>query len=77
MERARIAVVPVASNATIQDIFQSLANQWSRSARVAGVLAEHHGLADRTCSAGFPRSILTGEIDVWWQDIRPPVGVEA
>jgi hypothetical protein len=71
MEHARIAVVKGASNATIQDIFQSLADRWSRSARVAGVLAEHHGLAGRACSAGFLRSILTGERFPIFQDLGP------
>jgi glutathione S-transferase len=71
MEHARIAVVRGASNATIQEIFQSLADEWSRSARVAGVLAEHHGLADRACSAGFLRSILTGERFPIFQDLGP------
>jgi hypothetical protein len=71
MEHAKIAVVRGASNATIQDIFQSLADRWSRSARVAGVLAEHHGLVDRACSAGFLRSILTGERFPMFQDLGP------
>jgi hypothetical protein len=71
MEHARIAVVRGAPNAIIQDIFQSLADRWSRSARVAGVLAEHHGLSDRACSAGFLRSILTGERFPIFQDLGP------
>jgi hypothetical protein len=71
MEQAKIAVVQGASNATIQDIFQSCADRWSRSARVVGVLAEHHGLADRACSAGFLRSILTGERFPMFQDLGP------
>jgi hypothetical protein len=71
MDHAKIAVVRGASNATIQDLFQSLADQWSRSARVVGVLAEHHGLAGRACSAGFLRSILTGERFPIFQDLGP------
>jgi hypothetical protein len=71
MEHAKIAVVQGAPNAIIQDIFQSLADRWSRSARVAGVLAEHHGLADRACSAGYMRSILTGERFPIFQDLGP------
>jgi hypothetical protein len=71
MEHAKIAVVTGASNATVQDLFQSLADRWSRSARVAGVLAEHHGLADRACSAGFLRGILTGERFPIFQDLGP------
>jgi hypothetical protein len=71
MEHARIAAVRGAPNAIIQEIFQSLADRWSRSARVAGVLAEHHGLANRACSAGFLRSILTGERFPIFQDLGP------
>ncbi len=71
MEQARIAVVQGAPNSIIQEIFQSLADRWSRSARVAGVLAEHHGLADRTCSAGYLRGILTGERFSIFQDLGP------
>jgi len=71
MAHARIAVVQGAPNATIQDIFQSLADQWSGCARVAGVLAEHHGLPDRACSAGFLRSIPTGERFPIFRDLGP------
>jgi hypothetical protein len=71
MEHASIAVVTGASNANVQNIFKSLADRWSGSARVAGVLAEHHGLADRACSAGFLRSILTGERYPIFQDLGP------
>jgi hypothetical protein len=69
MEHTRIAVVQGAPNAVIQDIFQSLAERWSGSARVAGVLAEHHGLADRACSAGFLRSLRNGERFPIFQDL--------
>jgi hypothetical protein len=71
MEHARIAVVRGAPNAIIQDVLQSLADRWSRSARIVGVLAEYHGLADRACGAGFLRSILTGERFPIFQDLGP------
>jgi hypothetical protein len=71
MDLARIAVVQGASNATIQEIFHSLADRWGRSARLAGVLAETHGLAERACSAGFLRSIRTGERFAIFQDLGP------
>jgi hypothetical protein len=38
---------------------------------VAGVLAEHHGLADRACSAGFLRNVFTGERFPVFQDLGP------
>lgn len=71
MDLARIAVVQGASNATIQDIFHALADRWRMSARLAGVLAETHGLADRACSAGFLRNIGTGERFPIFQDLGP------
>src|SRR5580658_5930058 len=67
----RIAVVQGATNAVIQDIFQSLADRWSGSARIVGVLAEYHGLAGRSCSAGFLRGIGTGERFPIFQDLGP------
>jgi hypothetical protein len=71
MDLARIAVVQGASNAAIQGMFHTLADRWGRSARLAGVLAETHGLADRACSAGFLRSIRTGERFAIFQDLGP------
>jgi hypothetical protein len=71
MDLTKVAVVQGTSNAAIQDMFQSFADRWSRSARVVGVLAEHHGLADRACSAGFLRSIRTGERFPIFQDLGP------
>jgi hypothetical protein len=71
MELTRIAVVQGASNAIIQDIFHTLVDRWHMSARLAGVLAETHGLADRACSAGFLRDIRTGERFPIFQDLGP------
>jgi hypothetical protein len=71
MQHARIAVVPGAPNAIVQSIFEILVDRWSRSARVAGVPAEHHGLAGRACAAGFLRGILTGERFPIFQDLGP------
>jgi Protein of unknown function (DUF2478) len=69
MEPARNAVVQGAPNATIQDIFHTLADRWQTSARLAGVLAETHGLADRACSAGYLRDLRTGERFPIFQDL--------
>jgi hypothetical protein len=71
MDVAKIAVVQGASNATIQDIFHTMADRWGTSVRLAGVLAETHGLADRACSAGFLRNIRTGERFPIFQDLGP------
>jgi hypothetical protein len=66
-----IAVVQGAPNATVQDMFLTLVDRWGTSARVAGVVAETHGLADRACSAGFLRNIHTGERYSIFQDFGP------
>lgn len=71
MDHARIAAVQGASNATIQEIFHTLAERWQASIRLAGVLAEPHGLPGRACSAGFLRNIRTGERFAIFQDLGP------
>jgi Protein of unknown function (DUF2478) len=66
-----IAVVQGAPNATLQEIFQTFVDRWGASARVAGVVAETHGFADRACSAGFLRNVHTGERYSIFQDFGP------
>jgi len=66
-----IAVVQGAPNATVQDMFRTLVDRWGTSARVAGVLAETHGLAERVCSAGYLRNVYTGERFSIFQDFGP------
>jgi len=56
----RVAVVRGASNAEIQHIFQGLVEQWRSQVRLAGVVAESHGLPDRVCQAGFLRTLTNG-----------------
>jgi drug/metabolite transporter (DMT)-like permease len=55
-----IAVVRGASNAEIEDIFRALTERWQSELRLAGVVAEGHGMANRTCPAGYLRSLATG-----------------
>ena len=55
-----IGVVRGASNAEIQEILCSLAERWREEIRLAGVVAESHGLPDRFCQAGYLRSLATG-----------------
>jgi hypothetical protein len=57
----RIAVAQGAPGETIQSVFGALAERWSARLRVAGVIAEGHGLADRRCRAGYLRHIAGGE----------------
>jgi hypothetical protein len=64
-----IAVIHGARGDKVQELFEGLIARWQPSARLAGVLAESHGLADRACSAGYLRSIATGERFSVFQDL--------
>ncbi len=48
---------------------QLVAERWLPSLRLAGVVAEDHGLADRACSAGYLRSLRSGERFQIFQDL--------
>lgn len=56
-----IAVVRGSSGDTIEDLLCSVADRFGRSVRVAGVVAEGHGLADRACNAGYLRNVRSDE----------------
>lgn len=71
----RIAVIRGAPNAAIQELFRALADRWQPTVRVAGVIAEDHGLPDRKCRAGYLRSIVSGTRYPIFQDLGP--GAEA
>lgn len=66
-----IAVVRDAPSAVVQALFHDLIESWQTSARIAGVLAESHGLEDRHCNAGFLRSIRDGRRYSIFQDLGP------
>lgn len=66
-----IAVVHGAPGAVVQRLFAQLVAEWRPSVRLAGVLAEDHGLPDRGCSAGHLRSIASGELFPIFQDLGP------
>jgi hypothetical protein len=70
-----IAVVRGASNAEIQVIFRALADKWRPDVRLAGLVAENHGLADRHCQAGYLRNLTTGERFSIFQDLGPGAAV--
>src|SRR5215470_15926921 len=55
-----IAVVRGASNVEVQVIFRALADKWRPDLRLAGRVAEDHGLPDRHCHAGYLRNLATG-----------------
>ncbi len=67
----KIAVVQGAPSALVQALFRDLAQRWQASARLAGVIAEDHGLPDRACSAGYLRSLSDGERYPIFQDLGP------
>jgi hypothetical protein len=68
---AMIAVVRGSSGADVQSVLQTFVERWRGSARLAGLLAESHGLPDRACSAGFLRNIATGERFSIFEDLGP------
>lgn len=66
-----IAVVRDVSSAQVQEAFRIVVERWRHSVRLAGLIAEEHGLADRACSAGFLRNIRSGERFSIFQDLGP------
>jgi Protein of unknown function (DUF2478) len=66
-----IAVVRGASNVEIQAIFRGLADKWQPDLRLAGLVAENHGLPDRHCQAGYLRNLTTGARFSIFHDLGP------
>lgn len=50
-----------APGAEVQRLFRLLAERWRPALRLAGVLAEDHGLPGRACSAGYLVSLADAE----------------
>lgn len=67
----RIGVIANAPGAVIQDLFATLAERLVPRLRVAGVVAENHGLADRRCSAGYLRRVGNGQRFAMFEDAGP------
>ncbi len=67
----RIAVVRGTSGVDAQDVFRTVVEHWRPTIRLAGLIAEHHGLADRACSAGFLRSVTSGQRFSIFHDLGP------
>ncbi|MBU6456222.1 MAG: DUF2478 domain-containing protein [Bradyrhizobium sp.] len=58
-----IAAVIGADSQFVQTLFATVVADWrAAGVKVVGVIAETHGLADRSCSAGFLRDIATGKL---------------
>jgi hypothetical protein len=66
-----IGIVRGTSSDEVQGIFQTLVERWRPACRLAGLIAKHHGLADRACSAGFLRSVTSGERFSIFHDLGP------
>ena len=66
-----IAVVRGESTADVEQTFRTLVDRWQPTVRLAGLIAESHGLADRACNAGFLRNIATAERFSIFQDLGP------
>ena len=66
-----IAVVRGASNVEIQAIFRALTDKWLPDVRLAGLVAENHGLAGRHCQAGYLRNLTTGARYSIFHDLGP------
>lgn len=66
-----IAVVRGTSSAEVQEVFQTLVERWRPAFRLAGLIAEHHGLTDRACSAGYLRNVRSGERFSIFHDLGP------
>lgn len=73
MERSEetVAAVEGMPSSSVQDIFRSFVGRWQPFARIAGVIEESHGLADRACSAGRLRSIADERGYPLFQDLGP------
>jgi len=67
----KIAVIQGAPSAQVQDLFRAFVGRWQPSVRIAGVVAEDHGLPDRACTAGYLVSLTSGERFQIFQDLGP------
>ena len=63
-----IAVVRGAPDETVQQLFRALADRSQKVLRLAGVVAEGHGLADRSCGAGYLCRIGTAQRFAMFED---------
>lgn len=66
-----IAVIQGAPSSEVQKLFRAWTERWHPSVRIAGVIAEDHGLPDRACSAGYLVSLTNGERFQIFQDLGP------
>ncbi len=63
MRRRRTAAIVGADGTTVQHLVTTLVARWRASGtNVVGMLAEAHGMADRNCSVGFLRDIVSRKL---------------
>ncbi len=66
---AKIAVVAGSDDTTTQTLLAEMAADWrAAGTNVVGVIAEPHGLADRTCGAGILRDVAYGSAYPMFRD---------
>jgi hypothetical protein len=64
-----IAVVQGGPHTAVQEVFRAFVARWQSSARIVGVIAQDHDLGERTCSAGYLRSLADGRLFPMFQDL--------
>lgn len=68
---APVRKIAVIDGGGADDVYRTLLARWPADLRVAGVVAQDHGLADRACSAGYLRSLGSGELFPIFEDLGP------
>jgi nucleoside-triphosphatase THEP1 len=70
--KSAIAAVTGADSQHVQTLFAAAVADWrAAGVNVVGVIAETHGLADRTCSAGILRDIVSGNPFSMYLEVVP------
>jgi hypothetical protein len=63
-----IAVIAGTPSGTVQELYRAVVERWRKVLRLAGVIAEDHGLADWNCGAGFLARIGTPQRFAMFED---------
>ena len=66
-----VAVVRGAASPIIEHVMAALVDLLQPRFRLAGAIAEAHGLPERSCSAGYLRNVKTGERFSIFHDLGP------
>jgi hypothetical protein len=69
MDATKKIVVVQGPGPVVQVLFRTLAERWRGEARVVGAIAEDHDLPDRSCTAGYLRSLADGARYPIFQDL--------